>query len=216
MGSPITLSAHPPKNSKHSAAAGISIGRDSKIGFRLWSVSSRAISSARSSSRSPIRRTNRPRSRADSDPHGPFSAARAACTAASTSRVSADATVAITSSVAGLVTSMVFPPDAARHSLLMKSFFCSTAVIAMRRYLSLNKGSSLTIVDLRLQIHGLSIGECRFTLAIGDSNDDCRLPIRLAIGDWRLAIGDWRLAIGDWRLAIGVQITDWLRIWDIG
>ena len=64
----------------------------------------------------------RPRSRADIFPHGPFSAARAACTAASTSSFVADATVAQISSVAGLTTSMVLPPEASRHSLLMRSF----------------------------------------------------------------------------------------------
>jgi hypothetical protein len=48
-----------------------------------------------------------------------------------------------------------------------------------------------------LPIHGLSIGDCRLTLATGDWIGDWRLAIGLAIGDW---IGDWRLAIG---LAIG-------------
>jgi hypothetical protein len=41
---------------------------------------------------SPIFQTRRPRSRAESLPHGPSSAARAAATAASTSACSADAT----------------------------------------------------------------------------------------------------------------------------
>ena len=59
--------------------------RDSLIGLPLCSVSSRATSSARSSSRSPSLRTSRPRSRADIVPHGPSSAARAAATAASRS-----------------------------------------------------------------------------------------------------------------------------------
>ena len=42
---------------------------------------------------------------------------------------SADATTAQTSSVAGLMTSIVLPDAAARHSLLMKSCFCSAAAI---------------------------------------------------------------------------------------
>src|SRR3954453_3655139 len=71
----------------------------------------------------------RPRSRADILPHGPLRAARAACTAASTPSFVAEATVAQTSSVAGLTTSIVLPPEASRHSLLIRSFFCSTAVV---------------------------------------------------------------------------------------
>jgi hypothetical protein len=39
----------------------------------------------------------------------------------------------------------------------------------------------LKIADWRLQIHGLPIGDCRFGLATADL--DCRLPIRLAIGE---------------------------------
>src|SRR5829696_6609580 len=98
---------------------------DSLIGLPLWSVSSRAISSARSISRSPSFRTSRPRSRADICPQGPFSAARAASTAAFRSAVSADPTEAQTSSVAGLITSIVLPDAAGRHWLLMKSCLCS-------------------------------------------------------------------------------------------
>src|SRR5690606_29349545 len=48
--------------------------------------------------------------------------------AAFRSSTSADGTVAHTSSVAGLMTSIVLPDDAGRHSLLMKSCFCSAAV----------------------------------------------------------------------------------------
>ena len=76
--SPWILSAQPAKYWKHSAAAGTSIWRDSKIGLPLCSVSSRAISSARSISFSPSFQTSRPRSRADSFAHGPSNAARAA------------------------------------------------------------------------------------------------------------------------------------------
>src|SRR5258707_10381238 len=100
------------------------------MGLPLWSVSSRATSSAFSSSRSASLLTRRPRSRADIFPHGPFSAARAAFTASSTSLVSAEATVAITSSVAGLMTSMVFPLEASRHSLLIRSLLWSIAAVA--------------------------------------------------------------------------------------
>src|SRR4030095_5985433 len=70
-----------------------------------------------------------PRSRAESLAHGPSNAARAAATAASTSPLSAEATAAITSSVAGLTTSIVFPPAASRHSPLMKSCLRITAVV---------------------------------------------------------------------------------------
>ena len=129
--SPWILSAQPAKYWKHSAAAGTSICRDSKIGLPLCSVSRRAISSAFSISRSPIFHTSLPRSRADSLPHGPSNAARAAATAASTSPCSADATSAITSSVAGLTTSIVFPPAASRHSPLMKSCLRITAVVVI-------------------------------------------------------------------------------------
>ena len=83
--------------------------RDSLIGLPLWMVSSRATSSAFSIRRSASRLTRRPRSRADIFPQGPSSAARAAATAASTSGAPADATEAITSSVAGLTTSIVLP-----------------------------------------------------------------------------------------------------------
>jgi hypothetical protein len=45
---------------------------------------------------------------------------------------SAAATSAITSSVAGLTTSMVVPDAEARHSLLISSRFGSIAVVAIR------------------------------------------------------------------------------------
>src|SRR5262249_62376136 len=73
----------------------------------------------------------RPRSRADSLPQGPSSAARAAATAASMSVRSAEATSAITSSVAGLTTSIVLPPAASRHSPLMNSCLRITAVVVI-------------------------------------------------------------------------------------
>jgi zona occludens toxin (predicted ATPase) len=126
------LSAQPAKYWKHSAAAGTSIWRDSKIGLPLCSVSSRAISSAFSISFSPIFQTIRPRSRADSLLQGPSNAARAAATAASTSACSAEATSAIASSVAGLMTSIVFRPAASRHSPLMNSCFRITLVIGIK------------------------------------------------------------------------------------
>jgi hypothetical protein len=105
--------------------------RDSKIGFPLCSVSSRATSSARSISFSPSFHSSRPRSRADIWAHGPLSAARAAAAAASTSARSADATEATTSSVAGLMTSSVRPPAALRHSPPMKSCLRIRVVVLM-------------------------------------------------------------------------------------
>src|SRR5215210_1180559 len=105
--------------------------RDSLIGLPLCRVSSRATSSARSIRRSPSLRTSRPRSRADICAHGPLSAARADSTASFRSSASADATEAHTSSVAGLMTSMVLPDAAGRHWLLMKSCFCSAMATDM-------------------------------------------------------------------------------------
>ena len=119
--------------------------RDSMIGLPLCSVSSRATSSARSIRRSASLRTRRPRSRADSVPHGPFSAARAASTAASTSAASAAATSATTSSVAGLITAIVLPDDEGRHSLLMSR-------------LLLIHGDGRTLPPLELRLALLQVG----------------------------------------------------------
>src|SRR6185436_16093406 len=86
--------------------------------------------------RSPSLRTRRPRSRADIAAHGPLSALRAASTAAWRSSTPADATTPHTPSVAGFTTSIVWPEAAGRHSLLMRSCFCSTAVVVVMRFLS--------------------------------------------------------------------------------
>src|SRR5688572_27236876 len=90
------------------------------------------MSSARAINRSPSCRTSRPRSRADNWLHGPFSAARAASTAASTSLRSADATSAITSSVAGFSTLIVLPEEEGRHSLPMNRYLVSTVAELIR------------------------------------------------------------------------------------
>src|SRR5829696_4325801 len=134
---------------------------DSLIGLPLWSVSSRAISSARSISRSPSFRTSRPRSRADICPQGPFSAARAASTAAFRSAVSADPTEAQTSSVAGLITSIVLPDAAGRHWLLMKSCLCSDNWLfsSERRFpfFQVRRDAFLRVVTLEQQLLQLAL-----------------------------------------------------------
>src|SRR5262245_19126794 len=90
----------------------------------------------------------RPRSRADIRPQGPSRAARPAAAVASRSARSAEATSAITSSVAGLTTSIVFPPVASRHSPLMKSCLRITAVVVMNLF---SRKLGLALLDVRRQ-----------------------------------------------------------------